>query len=152
MHLAGLWRLPIVFVTGYSDVSDDDLKQRVPPISRLHFYRKPLSFTALARASSPSPRIRPISVASCKRASQAARRCAYCSGHDGAVKQRRDEAPQPAQVLAVVVAAHDDDDGPALDPGPQLRDALAVQEQVLLAPEELAFLAFLYSHDPVDLL
>ena len=41
--------VPIVFVTGYSDVSDDDLKQRVPPVSRLHFYRKPLSFTALAR-------------------------------------------------------------------------------------------------------
>lgn len=41
--------VPIVFVTGYSDVSEEDLERRVPPLSRLHFYRKPLSFSALAR-------------------------------------------------------------------------------------------------------
>lgn len=41
--------VPIVFVTGYSDVSEDDLQRRVPPPSRLHLYRKPLSFSALAR-------------------------------------------------------------------------------------------------------
>lgn len=41
--------VPIVFVTGYSDVSEQDLQRRVPPRSRLHFYTKPLSFSALAR-------------------------------------------------------------------------------------------------------
>lgn len=41
--------VPIIFVTGYSDVSPTDLENRVPPPSRLHFYRKPLSFRALAQ-------------------------------------------------------------------------------------------------------
>ena len=40
--------VPIVFVSGYSDVSAEDLERRVPPSSRLHFYSKPLSFRALA--------------------------------------------------------------------------------------------------------
>ena len=40
--------VPIVFVSGYSDVSVEDLERRVPPSSRLHFYGKPLSFRALA--------------------------------------------------------------------------------------------------------
>ena len=41
--------VPFVFVTGYSDVSQGDLERRVPPASKLHFYNKPLSFSALAR-------------------------------------------------------------------------------------------------------
>lgn len=41
--------VPIVFVTGYSDVSAEGLERRVPPASKLHFYRKPLSFRALAQ-------------------------------------------------------------------------------------------------------
>lgn len=41
--------VPIVFVSGYSDVSTQDLERRVPPASRLRFYRKPLSFRALAQ-------------------------------------------------------------------------------------------------------
>lgn len=41
--------VPIIFVSGYSDVSTADLEHRVPPASRLRFYRKPLSFRALAQ-------------------------------------------------------------------------------------------------------
>ena len=41
--------VPIVFVSGYSDVSSRDLEQRVPPTSKVHFYSKPLSFRALAQ-------------------------------------------------------------------------------------------------------
>lgn len=41
--------VPIVFVSGYSDVSEKDLARRVPPASRLHVYSKPLSFKALAQ-------------------------------------------------------------------------------------------------------
>ena len=48
-----------------------------------------------------------------------------------------DEPLEPAQVLAVVVAADDHDDGTALDHGAGLRDALAVQQQLLLAAQEL---------------
>lgn len=40
--------VPIVFVSGYSDVSEQDLARRVPPPSRLHVYSKPLSFRSLA--------------------------------------------------------------------------------------------------------
>lgn len=39
--------VPIVFVSGYSDVSEDDLKSRIAPQSKLYFYRKPLSFGEL---------------------------------------------------------------------------------------------------------
>ena len=38
----------IVFVTGYSDVPLDELRRRVPPPMRLHYFNKPLSFTQLA--------------------------------------------------------------------------------------------------------
>jgi len=38
----------IVFVTGYSDVPLDELKRRVPPPMKLHYFNKPLSFTRLA--------------------------------------------------------------------------------------------------------
>jgi CheY-like chemotaxis protein len=38
----------IVFVSGYSDVSKDELMQSVPPASRLHYFSKPLSFSGLA--------------------------------------------------------------------------------------------------------
>lgn len=41
--------VPIVFVSGYSDVCEQDLARRVPPASRLHVYPKPLSFKALAQ-------------------------------------------------------------------------------------------------------
>lgn len=41
--------VPIVFVSGYSDVSDDELKRRVPPPSRMRFYKKPLNFRSLAQ-------------------------------------------------------------------------------------------------------
>jgi CheY-like chemotaxis protein len=41
--------VPIVFVSGYSDVSEEELKSRVAPQSRLYFYRKPLSFGELAQ-------------------------------------------------------------------------------------------------------
>ncbi|MDZ7643372.1 MAG: response regulator [Woeseiaceae bacterium] len=41
--------VPIVFVSGYSDVSHQELARRVPPASRLHVYAKPLSFKSLAR-------------------------------------------------------------------------------------------------------
>ncbi len=38
----------IVFVTGYSDVPLEELRRRVPPPMRLHYFNKPLSFTQLA--------------------------------------------------------------------------------------------------------
>ena len=38
----------IVFVTGYSDVPLEELRARVPPPMRLHYFNKPLSFTQLA--------------------------------------------------------------------------------------------------------
>jgi CheY-like chemotaxis protein len=41
--------VPIIFVSGYSDISSADLERRVPPPSRLYFYNKPLSFRALAQ-------------------------------------------------------------------------------------------------------
>lgn len=41
--------VPIVFISGYSDITKDELKARVPPPSKLHFYDKPLSFGRLAR-------------------------------------------------------------------------------------------------------
>jgi CheY-like chemotaxis protein len=40
--------VPIVFVSGYSDVSKGELMQSVPPASRLHYFSKPLSFSDLA--------------------------------------------------------------------------------------------------------
>ena len=39
----------IVFVTGYSDIPLDELRRRVPPPLRLHYFNKPLSFTRLAQ-------------------------------------------------------------------------------------------------------
>ena len=39
----------IVFVSGFSDVPLPQLQQRIPPPMRLHFYRKPLSFSQLAQ-------------------------------------------------------------------------------------------------------
>jgi CheY-like chemotaxis protein len=41
--------LPIIFVSGYSDVTKEELMQRVPPPSKLHYYDKPLSFSQLVR-------------------------------------------------------------------------------------------------------
>lgn len=41
--------VPIVFVSGYSDVSKDELMRSVPPASRVHYFSKPLSFSELAR-------------------------------------------------------------------------------------------------------
>jgi CheY-like chemotaxis protein len=41
--------VPIVFVSGYSDVSKDELKRAVPPASRVHYFSKPLSFSDLAQ-------------------------------------------------------------------------------------------------------
>lgn len=38
----------IVFVSGYSDTSIEELKRRVPPPVRLHYFNKPLSFSKLA--------------------------------------------------------------------------------------------------------
>ena len=38
----------IVFVSGYSDLPLAELRRRVPPPSRLHYFSKPLSFTQLA--------------------------------------------------------------------------------------------------------
>ena len=37
----------IVFVTGFSDISMEELEKRVPPPMKLHYYDKPLSFTKL---------------------------------------------------------------------------------------------------------
>jgi CheY-like chemotaxis protein len=39
----------IVFVTGYSDIPLEELKRRVPPPMKLHYFNKPLSFTQLAQ-------------------------------------------------------------------------------------------------------
>lgn len=39
----------IVFVTGFSDMSLEDLRRRVPPPLKLHYFNKPLSFSQLAR-------------------------------------------------------------------------------------------------------
>ena len=38
----------IVFVTGFSDMSLEDLQRRVPPPVKLHYFNKPLSFSQLA--------------------------------------------------------------------------------------------------------
>ncbi len=38
----------IVFVTGFSDIPLDELRRRVPPPARLHYFNKPLSFSQLA--------------------------------------------------------------------------------------------------------
>lgn len=38
----------IVFVTGFSDMTFEELQRRVPPPLRLHYFNKPLSFTQLA--------------------------------------------------------------------------------------------------------
>ena len=38
----------IVFVSGYSDIALDELRRRVPPPMKLHFFNKPLSFQQLA--------------------------------------------------------------------------------------------------------
>jgi len=38
----------IVFVTGFSDIPLEELRRRVPPPMRLHYFNKPLSFTRLA--------------------------------------------------------------------------------------------------------
>jgi CheY-like chemotaxis protein len=39
----------IVFVTGFSDILLDELRRRVPPPMKLHYFSKPLSFAQLAR-------------------------------------------------------------------------------------------------------
>jgi CheY-like chemotaxis protein len=39
----------IVFVTGFSDVPLEELRRRVPPPMKLHYFNKPLSFTRLAQ-------------------------------------------------------------------------------------------------------
>jgi two-component system, cell cycle sensor histidine kinase and response regulator CckA len=41
--------VPIVFVSGYSDISHEEILSRVPPESNVRFYRKPLSFSGLAQ-------------------------------------------------------------------------------------------------------
>jgi CheY-like chemotaxis protein len=41
--------VPIVFVSGYSDVSKVELMLSVPPASRVHYFSKPLSFSNLAQ-------------------------------------------------------------------------------------------------------
>jgi CheY-like chemotaxis protein len=41
--------MPIIFVSGYSDVTREELTQRVPPPWKLHYYDKPLSFSQLVR-------------------------------------------------------------------------------------------------------
>lgn len=38
----------IVFVSGFSDIPLEELRKRVPPPLRLHFFNKPLSFSQLA--------------------------------------------------------------------------------------------------------
>ena len=38
----------IVFVTGFSDIPLEELRRRVPPPMRLHYFNKPLSFSQLA--------------------------------------------------------------------------------------------------------
>lgn len=39
----------IVFVTGFSDVPLEELRRRVPPPMKLHYFNKPLSFIQLAQ-------------------------------------------------------------------------------------------------------
>ena len=39
----------IVFVTGFSDISREELAKRIPPPMKLHYYDKPLSFTQLVK-------------------------------------------------------------------------------------------------------
>ncbi len=39
----------IIFVTGFSDVPREELEQRVPPPTKLHYFNKPLSFMQLAK-------------------------------------------------------------------------------------------------------
>jgi CheY-like chemotaxis protein len=39
----------IVFVTGFSDISREELARRIPPPMKLHYYDKPLSFTQLVK-------------------------------------------------------------------------------------------------------
>jgi len=39
----------IVFVTGFSDMPLEELRRRVPPPLRLHYFNKPLSFSQLAQ-------------------------------------------------------------------------------------------------------
>ncbi len=39
----------IIFVTGFSDMSLEELRRRVPPPLKLHYFNKPLSFSQLAR-------------------------------------------------------------------------------------------------------
>jgi CheY-like chemotaxis protein len=41
--------VPIVFVTGFSDIPKEELERRVPPPMKLHYFNKPLSFMKLAR-------------------------------------------------------------------------------------------------------
>jgi CheY-like chemotaxis protein len=38
----------IVFVTGFSDIPLEELRKRVPPPLKLHYFNKPLSFSQLA--------------------------------------------------------------------------------------------------------
>lgn len=40
--------IPVVFVTGYSDVPKEQLQRHLPPPSKLHYFTKPLSFSDLA--------------------------------------------------------------------------------------------------------
>lgn len=39
----------IVFVSGYSDVPNEEIRRRIPPESHVRFYRKPISFGGLAQ-------------------------------------------------------------------------------------------------------
>jgi CheY-like chemotaxis protein len=39
--------IPMVFVTGYSDLPKEELQRRLPPASKLHYFTKPLSFSDL---------------------------------------------------------------------------------------------------------
>jgi len=39
----------IVFVTGFSDMPLEELRRRVPPPIKLHYFNKPLSFSQLAQ-------------------------------------------------------------------------------------------------------
>ena len=40
--------IEIVFVSGFSDVPIEELQRRVPPMIKLHYFNKPLSFSKLA--------------------------------------------------------------------------------------------------------
>jgi two-component system, cell cycle sensor histidine kinase and response regulator CckA len=39
--------VPIVFVSGYADATEEQLVEQIPPASKLHMFKKPLSFTVL---------------------------------------------------------------------------------------------------------